>query len=160
MHPVLIAAAIAINFQLVSAPADAPKASSFPLQGYVSESDHTLVDAPLFAPPQTAGARPTAYVSFEPPISGTCGVAMWETLGGKTAVEMRHVADARQGQREFVHITLPNKGDLSQTDWRDLALDHYGITVICAVTEGPGAGPDSMVQSQFYVAPMPRLSQT
>ncbi|MBV8601484.1 MAG: hypothetical protein JO359_07970, partial [Candidatus Eremiobacteraeota bacterium] len=82
VHPFLLAAAVAVNFQLVSAPADAPTAASFPLQGYVSESDHTVVDVPQFLPANVDGTRPAAYISFASPITGTCGVAMWETIGG------------------------------------------------------------------------------
>ena len=154
MHYLIAAAALALGFQLTPAPADAPKQPSFYLQGYASDGDHTIVSLPQFAP-ETADERPQAYVTFESPVTGKCGVAMWETINGKTSLEMRKVVDLHRGERGFFHIVLPTRQDLRDTDWASLPLDHYGIAAICAVTDGPGSGPETMVESNFYVALVP-----
>jgi hypothetical protein len=145
----------AFSFHVVPPPADTAKTPSFGLQGYTSESDKALVDVPQFAP-ATGPRRPSTYVSFSAPLSGRCGLAMWDDSSGKTLVSFLRVVDVREGEREFIHAYFPRPAELANTKWPNPSLDQYGITVICAVTDGEGAGPQTMINSEYYEVPVDR----
>jgi hypothetical protein len=141
-------------FHVVPPPSDAAKAPSFQLQGYVSDSNKDLVDVPQFAPASTGARRPSTFVSFNAPLSGRCGLAMWDNSSGKTLVSFLRVMDVKEGERTFIHAYLPRQAELANSKWPNPSLDHYGITVICAITDGDNAGPQTMVNSEYYVVPV------
>src|ERR1700733_909185 len=88
----------ALAFHVVPPPPDAAKAPSFGLQGYTSDANKDLVEVPQFAPAPTEGRRPSTYVSFNAPLSGRCGLAMWDDSSGKTLVSFLRVLDVKAGE--------------------------------------------------------------
>ena len=79
---------------------------------------------------------------------------MWDASSGKTLVSFLRVLDVKEGEREFIHAYLPKPAELANSKWPNPALNRYGITVICAITDGDGAGPETMVNSEYYEVPV------
>jgi hypothetical protein len=54
---------------------------------------------------------------------------------------------------QFVNARLPKQADLAPI-WPGANLNGYRLIVICAITGGEGAGPQTMVDSEYYEVPL------
>jgi hypothetical protein len=140
-------AALILGFHSIPVPDDVTAQSTFSLQGYISESDHTLTDAPGFDP-ETDTQRPSARVSFLPPATGICVIAETETIDGKTQYAITGRLRAVKGERVYRRAVLLTADDLRGDDWQAAVKERYRIVAACL--QG-----DALLWSSFYEAPVP-----
>lgn len=139
-------AAIVLGFHTIPVPDDVNVQSTFALQGYVSDADHTVVDEPGFDP-ETDTLRPSARVSFVAPATGLCVLAETETVDGKTQYAITGRVDAVQGERVFKRAVLLTADDLQGDDWQASVKQRYRIVAACMKD-------DKLVWSSFYEIPL------
>src|SRR5579872_2119163 len=109
-------AALILGFHTIPVPDDVTAQSTFSLQGYVSDSDHTLTEAPGFDP-ETDTRRPSARVSFLAPATGLCVIAETETVDGKTQYAITGRVRAVKGERVYKRAVLLTADDLQGDNW-------------------------------------------
>ena len=141
-------AALVLGFHTIPVPDDVSVQASFSLQGYVSDTDHTLLDEPGFDP-ETDTLRPSARVSFVAPATGLCVLAETETVDGKTQYAITGRIDAVQGERVYKRAVLLTADDLQGDDWQASVKQRYRIVAACMKD-------DQLVWSSFYEIPVPQ----
>jgi hypothetical protein len=146
MLPVVIAAAVVAAFHVIPTPDDVKATSAFSIQGFVSESDHTILEAPAFDP-ETEKLRPSAKITFVPPATGVCVVAETETIDGETTYTVNDRIMATQGERVFRRVVLLTADDLAGDSWQDSVRHRYRFVVACRKD-------DAFVWSSFYEVPV------
>jgi len=139
-------AMLVLGFHTIPVPDDVNVQTTFNLQGYVSDTDHTVIDEPGFDP-ETDTLRPSARVSFIAPATGLCVLAETETVDGKTQYAITGRIDATQGERVFRRAVLLTADDLSGDDWQTSVKQRYRIVAACMKD-------DQLVWSSFYEMPL------
>jgi hypothetical protein len=143
-------AMLVLGFHTIPVPDDVSVQSTFPLQGYVSDTDHTVIEAPGFDP-ETDTLRPSARVSFVAPATGLCVLAETETVDGKTQYAITGRIDATAGERIFRRAVLLTADDLDGDNWQESVKQRYRIVAACMKD-------DQLVWSSFYEVPLPATS--
>jgi len=143
-------AALVLGFHTIPAPDDVNVQTTFSLQGYVSDADHTLIDEPGFDP-ETDSLRPSARVSFLAPATGLCVIAETETVEGKTQYAITGRVRAVKGERVFKRAVLLTADDLQGDNWQASVKQRYRIVAACTQD-------DALVWSSFYEIPVPPAS--
>ncbi len=106
---------------------------TFQLQGYVSETDHTLNEVPVYGA-ETDTFRPIVNVSFVAPVTGTCMVLQIESPTADRP-EFRPIGsvDVVKGQRAFKQAVFPTTDDLGpDDDWTPLISQRRKVFVVCS----------------------------
>ena len=152
MLPSLLAAATLAVFHVIPMPTDVNVTPAFQLQGFVSETDHTLLDSPGFDA-ETERLRPSAKVSFVAPASGLCIVAETETIDGETTYTVNDRIVAQEGERVFRRVVLLTVDDLKGDPWQDSVKRRYRFVVACR-KDG------NFVWSPFYEIPIDPAAST
>jgi hypothetical protein len=140
-------AMLVLGFHTIPVPDDVSVQSTFSLQGFVSDTDHTVVDQPGFDP-ETDTLRPSARVSFVAPATGLCVLAETETVDGKTQYAITGRIDATAGERVFRRAVLLTADDLSGDNWQAAVKQRYRIVAACMKD-------DQLMWSSFYEVPIP-----
>lgn len=147
MAPVVVAVtAIFTMFHVIPTPDDVKTTPNFTIQGYVSESDHTLTDAPTFEP-ETETLRPSVQISFVAPATGTCIIAETETVDGETTYTINDRVDATAGERLFRRVVLLTADDLAGDSWQESVRHRYRFVAACRKD-------DTFLWSPFYEVPV------
>ena len=142
-----IVAILAAGFHPIPSPGDVQAAPTFQLQGYVSDTDHTVTEEPGFDP-ETDALRPSARISFVAPSNGLCLVAETETVEGKTQYAITGRVEVTKGERVFRRAVLLTADDLLGDDWEDAVKERYRIVAACVKDDG-------LAWSSFYEVPVP-----
>lgn len=149
---ILAATAVLATFHVIPTPDDVKTTPNFTVQGYVSDSDHTLLDAPAFQP-ETDTLRPSAQISFVAPATGTCVVAETETVDGDTTYTVNDRIDATEGERVFARVVLLTADDLAGDSWQESVRHRYRFVVACKKD-------DTFLWSPFYEVPVAPANTT
>lgn len=140
-------AMLVLGFHTIPIPDDVSVQPTFPLQGYVSDTDHTVTSEPEFDP-ETDTLRPSARVSFVAPSTGLCVLAETETVDGKTQYAITGRIDATAGERVYRRAVLLTADDLDGDNWQEAVKQRYRIVAACMKN-------DTLVWSSFYEVPIP-----